>query len=142
MMSESLRQHFTLVADAGRIEAGTGTDALVEGDVAEKMHPDARWRRIADAHLADAEDAAALGDAVVHKVGAHLYGADLAEHKGTALSYIPNCRIYSFQVYDKNGALQCDIVPASRTSDGAIGMYDRQRGVHTCHPGVSGLDFA
>ena len=60
-------------------------------------------------------------------LGAHLYGADLAAQKGTALSYIPSCKIYSFQVYDKNGALQCDMVPASRTSDGAIGMYDRER---------------
>ena len=60
-------------------------------------------------------------------LGAHLYGADLAEHRGTALSFIPSCKIYSFQVYDKNGVLQCDIVPALRTSDGVIGMYDRER---------------
>ena len=62
-------------------------------------------------------------------LGAHLYGADLAEHRGTALSFIPSCKVYSFQVYDKNGVLQCDIVPALRTSDGAIGMYDRARNV-------------
>lgn len=60
-------------------------------------------------------------------LGAHSYGASLAEHKGTALTYIPDCGIYSFQVYDKNDECKCDIVPARRTSDGAIGMYDKAR---------------
>ena len=73
-------------------------------------------------------------------LGAHLYGADLAEQKGTALSYIPSCRIYSFQVYDKNGVLQCDMVPASRTSDGSIGMYDRERSMFIENYGTGNFD--
>ncbi|MBO4287845.1 MAG: hypothetical protein J5985_06740 [Kiritimatiellae bacterium] len=61
-------------------------------------------------------------------LGAHTYGAGLAEQNGTKLSNIPSCRIYSFQVYDKNGDCKCDMVPAKRTSDGAIGMYDKASG--------------
>lgn len=38
------------------------------------------------------------------------------------------CRLYSFKVYDKDGALKCDAVPACRTSDGAVGLYDKERG--------------
>jgi hypothetical protein len=34
-------------------------------------------------------------------------------------------RFYRFRVQDSDGALKCDVVPAKRASDGAIGVYDR-----------------
>ena len=49
--------------------------AVLQGDVAKKMHPDAGRRRVGDAHLTDTEEAATLGDAVVNEVGADLYRA-------------------------------------------------------------------
>ena len=68
-------QHLVLMVDARRVKAGSGADALLEGYASEEMHPDAGGRRVADAHLADAQDAAALGHTVVDEVAAHLYGA-------------------------------------------------------------------
>ena len=52
---------------------------------------------------------------------------DLSAKKGTALGYIPLCKLYSFKVYDKDGNIKCDMVPAMRTYDGEVGMYDRAR---------------
>lgn len=60
-------------------------------------------------------------------LGYHDAGADLATKKGTNLSGLPNCKIYSFKVWDKDGNVKCDMVPAIRASDSAIGMYDRER---------------
>lgn len=34
------------------------------------------------------------------------------------------CRLYSFKITDTNGSEVCNYVPARRTSDGAIGLYD------------------
>lgn len=34
------------------------------------------------------------------------------------------CRLYSFKITDTNGSAVCNYVPARRTSDGAIGLYD------------------
>ncbi|MBQ7188349.1 MAG: hypothetical protein IJR99_02935 [Kiritimatiellae bacterium] len=51
-------------------------------------------------------------------------------------------RLYSFQVYDKDDNLQCDAVPACRTSDGAIGLYDRQRNRFLTNSGRTPLDFS
>lgn len=34
-------------------------------------------------------------------------------------------RFYRFRVHGGDGALKCDVVPAKRASDGAIGVYDR-----------------
>ena len=51
-------------------------------------------------------------------------------------------RLYSFKVYDKDNNLQCDAVPACRTSDGAIGLYDRQRNRFLANSGTSPLDFS
>ena len=39
------------------------------------MHPDAGGRRVGNAHLADAQHTAALADAVIDQIDAHLYGA-------------------------------------------------------------------
>ena len=60
-------EYFELMADARVVEAGTSADALVKGDIAEKAHPDARWRGIADTHLADAEYFATFGNTIIHQ---------------------------------------------------------------------------
>lgn len=39
--------------------------------------------------------------------------------------YYSHARLYSFQAYDDNDVLIRDMVPAKRTSDNAIGMYDK-----------------
>lgn len=44
---------------------------------------------------------------------------------GTATSLMSKVRFYRFKAYGRNGALKSDVVPAKRTSDGAIGLYDR-----------------
>lgn len=72
-------------------------------------------------------------------LGAHSYGAGLAERKGSDLSYIPSCRIYRFQVHDKNGDCKCDMVPAVRVSDSAVGMYDRARNMFIENYGSAAL---
>jgi hypothetical protein len=62
------------MSDAVIIETGTGSDALRQGDVAEEVHPDARRRGIANAHLSDAQNATTFFHAVIHKVASYLYG--------------------------------------------------------------------
>ena len=36
-------------------------------------------------------------------------------------------RLYSFKVTASNGTVQCDFIPCSRSSDGAVGLYDTAR---------------
>lgn len=60
-------------------------------------------------------------------LGYHFEGAGLANKKGQAISGMPSCKLYGFQVYGANGSLKCDMIPAKRSCDGAIGMYDRAR---------------
>ena len=62
------------MADAIVVEAGACTNAVLEGDVAKDTHPNAGGRGVANAHLADGEDATAFSDAVINKVAANLYG--------------------------------------------------------------------
>ena len=62
------------MADAIVVEAGACTNAVLEGDVAKNTHPNAGGRGVANAHLADGEDATAFSDAVINKVAANLYG--------------------------------------------------------------------
>ena len=62
------------MADAIVVEAGTCTDAVLEGNVAKETHPDAGGRGVADAHLAYAENATALSCAFVNEIAANLYG--------------------------------------------------------------------
>lgn len=59
-------------------------------------------------------------------LGCHTAGADLG--KDSNISLLPSCKLYSFQVFDENGVVKCDMVPAIRTIDNAIGMYDRASG--------------
>ena len=44
---------------------------------------------------------------------------------GAANGAMAKVRFYRFRVQDSDGALKCDVVPAKRASDGAIGVYDR-----------------
>ena len=60
-------------------------------------------------------------------LGCHAEGANLANKKGTNISLLPSCKLYGFQVYGGDGDLKCDMVPAIRSLDGAVGMYDRVR---------------
>ena len=46
--------------------------------------------------------------------------------KGSGHSlYSRKCRMYYFRVYDKDGTLKLDLVPARRLSDGKVGFYNR-----------------
>ena len=73
-------------------------------------------------------------------LGAHAQGADLLEAKrGTDLGFIPKCKIYSFKVTDTNNVVQCDMVPAIRISDSAVGMYDRERNMFIENYGTAAL---
>ena len=45
-------------------------------------------------------------------------------NNGAPFSYA-QVRFYRFKVFGADGALKCDVVPAKRTNDGAIGVYDR-----------------
>lgn len=49
-------------------------------------------------------------------------------------------KIYSFQYYDKNDELICDLVPCYRKSDGVCGMYDLARKIFLTNVG-NGADF-
>jgi hypothetical protein len=39
------------------------------------------------------------------------------------------CRFYYMKVWDKNGNLKCDIIPAIGVNENALGLYDRVRGL-------------
>ena len=72
-------------------------------------------------------------------LGGHELGAGLAAKQGTALSYIPKCKVYSFKVTDTNNVTKCDMVPAVRISDSAVGMYDRSRNMFIENYGSAAL---
>lgn len=46
------------------------------------------------------------------------------------------CRIYSFKVTDSAGASRCELVPARRASDGALGLYDTIRDTFLVNAGT------
>ena len=56
------------MADTSIVETCTSTDAFLEGDMAEEVHPDAAWRRVANTHLTDAENATPLLVAVINHI--------------------------------------------------------------------------
>lgn len=62
-------------------------------------------------------------------LGCHTEGANLASKKGSNISLLPSCKLYGFQVYGGDGNLKCDMIPAIRPVDGAVGMYDRARNI-------------
>ncbi|MBO7683706.1 MAG: hypothetical protein J6T51_03165 [Kiritimatiellae bacterium] len=72
-------------------------------------------------------------------LGGHELGAGLVDKQGTAISYIPKCKVYSFKVTDTNNVTKCDMVPAVRISDSAVGMYDRARNMFIENYGTAAL---
>ena len=60
--------------DAVIIKSGTCPNAILQGNIAKKTHPDTRWRGIANAHLSDAQHTTAFRHAIIHKVTAYLNG--------------------------------------------------------------------
>lgn len=50
-----------------------------------------------------------------------------AQNYNGSMRHAANRRIASFQYYDKNDELICDLIPCYRKSDGVIGMYDKAR---------------
>ena len=55
------------MANTLHVKTGTCTYTFLQGNVAEQVHPNAGGRRIGNAHLADTQDATALGNAVVNQ---------------------------------------------------------------------------
>ena len=74
-MLNSLRQYLILMANTGCVESCSGTNTFFQRDIAEEVHPDARWRRVGNTHFTDAQHAAALLDAGVDQIDAHSDGA-------------------------------------------------------------------
>ena len=72
-------------------------------------------------------------------LGGHSEGNNLAAKRGTDLSFIPKCKIYSFKVTDTNNVTKCDMVPAVRISDSSVGMYDRARNMFIENYGTAAL---
>ena len=60
--------------DAVIIKSGTCPNAILQGNIAKKTHPDTRWRGIANSHLSDAQHTTAFRHAIIHKVAAYLNG--------------------------------------------------------------------
>lgn len=50
-----------------------------------------------------------------------------AQNYNTAARFDGAFKVYSFQYYDKNNDLICDLIPCYRKADGVIGMYDAAR---------------
>ena len=73
-MCQSTLQHIVLMTNALGIYARTRSHTLVEGNMAEEVHPDAGWRRVGNAHLSYAQHAAPLIDARVGKFCTDLDG--------------------------------------------------------------------
>ena len=55
------------------IKAGTSTNAILQGNIAKETHPDTRWRRIANTHLSDTQNATTLCHTIIHEVASYLY---------------------------------------------------------------------
>ena len=101
---------------------GTGTDYTISVDGATRA-----WSVNGD--LGTWTETAATGWEATGPfsiLGCHTAGADLG--RDSRVTLLPSCKLYSFQVFDENGVVKCDMVPAIRTADNAIGMYDRAFG--------------
>ena len=57
--------------------------------------------------------------------GGHVAGASLSTE--TAMSYMAKCRFYYLKVWNKDGNLKCNIVPAYGIREKAVGLYDTVR---------------
>lgn len=58
---------------------------------------------------------------------AHTAGTSLSDT--TSVKDMAECRFYYMKVWDKNGNLKCDIIPAIGVNENALGLYDRVRGL-------------
>ena len=58
---------------------------------------------------------------------AHTAGASLSDT--TSVGDMAKCRFYYMKVWDKDGNLKCDIIPAIGVNENALGLYDRVRGL-------------
>ena len=58
-----------------------------------------------------------------------------AQNYNTAVRYNGQHKVKSFQYYDKNDTLICDLIPCYRKSDGVIGMYDIVRKIFLTNAG-------
>ena len=54
-------------------------------------------------------------------------GASLSDT--TSVGNMAKCRFYYMKVWDKDGNLKCDIIPAIGVNENALGLYDRVRGL-------------
>lgn len=57
----------------------------------------------------------------------HTGGASLTNT--TSVANMAQCRFYYMKVWDKDGNLKCDIIPALGINENKVGLYDRARGV-------------
>ena len=60
------------MADAVFTETGTCSYTLLQGYVAEEVHPNARRRCVGNAHFSDAQNAASLSGTVIDKSSPHM----------------------------------------------------------------------
>lgn len=58
---------------------------------------------------------------------AHTAGTSLSDT--TKVDNMAKCRFYYMKVWDKDGNLKCDIIPAIGVNENALGLYDRVRGL-------------
>ncbi len=58
-----------------------------------------------------------------------------AQNYNTAIRYNGQHKVKSFQYYDKNDTLICDLIPCYRKADGVIGMYDAARQIFLTNAG-------
>ena len=99
-------QHFALMTDARQVKPSTCTDALVQRNVSEEMHPDAAWRRVGDAHFADADNVTAIVEALVHQHGPSVDGLPvLLFGHGSFVQEIP-CSARNLSIEDALDAAQ------------------------------------
>ena len=88
-------QYLVFMADAVGVKTSAGTDALLQRDTRNEVHPDAAGRRIADAHFSDAEDAAALVAASIDQVDAYRQGLiELLFCHGWLMEKVPSATGY------------------------------------------------
>ena len=59
-----------------------------------------------------------------------------AQNYNTAPRFLGQCSIKSFQYYDNDNNLICDLIPCYRKADGVIGMYDVVRKIFLTNAGA------
>lgn len=59
-----------------------------------------------------------------------------AQNYNTAPRFLGQCSVKSFQYYDNDNNLICDLIPCYRKADGVIGMYDIVRKIFLTNAGT------